>query len=262
MKKIFSLAMLCALVFAFSSASEGVEVLSNDMYRIENIVIKFRAPKGWMMKEGSVPSIHLNFRPDLDDSSLASLGIVACSAPFAAGFDVEKLLNTTDSDSSIISKEIISFAGTKAFVSISQSSGLKTKTMQFLKDDNMFTITFVADIKDFDVLLPKVDGSLKSFRIVMSELTEGQSLDIVPSKTMMPEAPILNQMPLPLVAEPYQEKGQINSMVSICLKSGTTIKGTVLERLNNRLKVDFHGVPISVYFSDINTIDEITPATN
>lgn len=263
MRKAISMVLLSAFVFiSFAPESEGAEALSYDMYRIENVVIKFKPPKDWKMREGTIPSIHLNFRPQGDEASLASLGIAACSAPFAAGFNVEKLMKATDADASILNKEIVGFAGTRAFSSISEMGTLKTKTIQFLKDDNMFTITFVADSKDFDALLPKVDESLKTFKVVMPGLTPVLGETIAQDHPMAPAVPALAQIPVPLIAEPFQEAAQANSVVMIGLKSGTTVKGKVLERLDNRLKVDFHGVPISVYFSDINTIDEIEPAVN
>lgn len=190
------------------------------------------------------------------------MGIVACSAPFGSGFDMEKLMKATDKDKSILAREIVDFNNTKAFSSVSDLGGLKTWTIQFLKDGNMFTITFAADSKIFDALLPSIEESLKTFEVI-SPAPQARTISSdevnLPSHTLT-ETPVQSQVsavvPAVPIAEPFQEKGEVGSVVKIRLKSGSVVKGKVLEKSAECLKVDFHGVPISVYFNDIETIDE------
>jgi hypothetical protein len=253
MKNAIGIILISILAFAGLAYADGAGQMADDIYKIDNVVVKFSPPLGWALKQGPVPSIHLNFAPMSENSSAASLGIVACYAPFAAGFDMERLMKATENDVSILSREIIDFNDTKAFSSISEIGGLKTKSIQFLKDGNMFTITFIADNKDYDAMLPAIEESLKTFQVISSEhpQAEAQAQSITQTRTVSPA----QTPPLPLVAEPFQEKVQADSVVKILLKSGTMVKGKVLEKNEYRVKLDFHGVPLSVYFSDIDTID-------
>jgi hypothetical protein len=245
--------------------AEEVQQLAEDLYKIDDITIKYKPPAGWAMKQGPVPSTHLNFRPKSDVLIMASLGIVTCSAPFASGFDMDKLMKATENDPSTLNSEMIDFADTKAFSSANRMAGLTTRTIQFLRDRVMFTITLVTESKDFESILPEIDESLKTFQVVSQFQGETDAAEEfpVPTITTIPAPmPMPEMIPVPLIAEPYREIGQLNSVVKVALKSGTVIKGKVVERQDSRMKVDFHGVPVSVYFNDIGTIDEIEPAVN
>lgn len=260
MKRIIGILLLSILAFLPLAYADGAEQLNYDQYKIENAIIKFSPPAGWALRQGPVPSIHLTFYPRSADLTPASLGIVACSAPFGSGFDMEKLMKATDKDKSILSREIVDFDNTKAFSSVSDLGGLKTWTIQFLKDGNMFTITFAADTKIFDALLPSIEESLKTFDVVSpapQERTISSDQAYIPAQAVV-EMPVQPQAAVPAapIAEPFQEKGEVGSVAMIRLKSGSIVKGKVLEKSAEYLKVDFHGVPISVYFSDIDTIDD------
>jgi hypothetical protein len=120
----------------------------------------------------------------------------------------------------------------------------------------MFTITFIADNKDYDAMMPAIEESLKTFQVISSgqPQAETQPQAITQARAVSPaQTPMA--MSTPLVAEPFQEKVQADSVVKILLKSGTMVKGKVLEKNEDRVKLDFHGVPLSIYFSDIDTID-------
>jgi len=308
MRKIISLILLCAFLFTPYCYSKDVESQAGGIYKISDIEIRFRPPEGW--KAVKEAASQLDFQPQGSaEFLLNSLGIAASPIPPSASFDMEKMMRITENDKTILDRQVIDFEGTKAFSSVSAISGLKMRSIQFIKEGRMFTITFMAAEKDFDSILPAIDDSLKTLEIPRTEtsipeparaLAEPRAVVAEPATAVAAPVPTvtLHQAgaesiqpavtlsaatvaphqtaaepaqpvvivpvllpppaisPTQIIAEPFREIGQPSSLVKIALKSGTIVKGKVLSRTERYLKLDFHGVPISLYFNDIEAIEE------
>ena len=257
MKNVIILILLSIFALSSPAYSEDASRPSDGVYVIGNITINFKPPSGWeLVKKDSALPTQINFQPKSADFSATSLGIVASPVPAQSGFDIENLMKMTEKDSTISDREIIDFLDTKAFSSITELSGLRTKSIQFLKAGNIFTIIFMADNNEFDKLLPGIEDSLKTFQIASSAPVVAMPPIAEPAPALANLSVPIAPAPLPVIAEPFHDIAQTSSVVKILLKSGTIVKGKVLTRTDRCLKVDFHGVPINVYFSDINSIEE------
>lgn len=262
MKKAFCLMMFGLVVLVSSAHAEEAVVPLDDIYTMDTVNFKFKPPAGWkMVKKETRPVVQLCFQQQSEDASLNSISIIVCPVPATEPFDIERLMNSDTSDTGILDKNIIEFSDFKAFSSTSLMSGLKMRNIQFVDNGNLFTISFVANEKYFNKLLPVIDENLKSFQLISSEpfVQELAAPKAVSAGVGRLPAVLPANIPLlsPIVAEPFKELAPESSVVNIALKSGTKLKGKVLAKTDKYFKIDFYGVPLKVNISDIGTIEEI-----
>lgn len=166
---------------------------ADGIYRRDDIAIKFIPPPGWKIQSNSFQKEYgqVVFRPSSFDF-MASLGISVVSRPLSMTVTGADILESTkremDKDETVLKAEIITFADTKALSSVTSISGIKIKQIQFYTDKNMHMFTFLAEEENFDKLLPAVDESLKSFKIVSpvpeKRTPESMDLSLSPSKEL------------------------------------------------------------------------------
>lgn len=142
---------------------------ADGVYKINDLTIKFIAPKGWKKAKdialGQVGVI--NFKP----SCLAKegLGITFFNAPYLTQ-DSQAVLNealkTAGDGEDILKKEVIKVDDTDAVSLIYAEEDIMMRNVSFFKNGKRFTIIFFASKDNFGRLLPAIDKSLGTFEIV------------------------------------------------------------------------------------------------
>jgi hypothetical protein len=145
------------------------------IYKIGNFSIQFIPPKGWkMLKQDSSSSEYAGIQFMPPEFTMISLRISIIPFPAASDMGATAFLENmlkeeASKDPSVLEQRMIKFADTDAATWITKLGGMKTKQIQFFKGINMFMITFGAEDQNFDKLIPVIEESLNSFKIISSD---------------------------------------------------------------------------------------------
>lgn len=177
---LFLFTLMFFLSIPLSYAQELRDPSPDGMYKVDDVIFKFIPPKGWKMSDTTgTPSsaMPIAFMETPLSGSVVSVSVRP--SPLLDGAAGARLLNGMQeafkTDQTLSEKQIVEFKGVKAFVSVSDLGGAKTKQIQFFKAGNWVILSFVAlEADDFARLLPSVDESFKTFDIVP---TGGNSLE-------------------------------------------------------------------------------------
>lgn len=181
------------------------------IYKIHDVTIKFIPPPDWKIQTNMSRKEYgsIVFSPPSSDL-IATLAISVIPMPLSMtvmGADVlESTKKDMENDKTVLKAEIITFADTKALSAVTSMSGIRTKQIQFYTDTDMYILTFLAEMENFDKLLPTIDESLKSFEIFFSdpeeEVPKSMAVSISPSGELFKKfESISNKLCLKLVVQ-------------------------------------------------------------
>lgn len=176
----FIMVFLCFSFFSYAETISGnpevvsgmVEPSVDGIYKLGNTTIKFIPPEGWEMVKQDFSSNEyagIQFMPP--DFTMANLRI--STLPFSAvpGMGAKEFLENmlkeeASKDPGVSEQQMIKFADTDAATWIRKLEGMKIKQIQFFIGVNMVMITFGIEEQDFNKLMPVIEESLKSFKII------------------------------------------------------------------------------------------------
>jgi len=159
MKRCVVLGVLLVYLGAFFPGASRAE----EIYRGDELTLAFSSPEGWEKS-----SVMISFSPPkgTGDVTITQISIMVHALPDVpmAPELIEKtaeMMKTKDPSSMV---EVIDFAGTKAVSSASDISGMMTRQILFTKDGKQYVLIFVAEGEDYELWLPAVEESFKSFQ--------------------------------------------------------------------------------------------------
>jgi hypothetical protein len=176
----FIAAFSCFLFFAYADTIPSnpdiipglAEPSANGIYKLGNTTIKFFPPEGWkMLKQDFSSREYVGIQFMSPNWTFTTLRISTLPFPDVQVMGATALLENmlkeeAAKDTGVSEQGMIKFADTDAATWVRKLGGTKTKQIQFFVGTNMFMITFGAEEQDFNKLMPIIEKSLTSFKII------------------------------------------------------------------------------------------------
>ncbi len=162
---------IAVLIFGCIYFLEGCALKALDQtIKINEATIKFVPPEGWRKSISDSYTISYTI---VNGINSATFNISYLRIPLAAGPQGDDIIAIhmleAKQDKNVLRSGWTTCAGLKALKVISLQNDKKKEGIWFSKDGDLFTVWFTSDEKHFDSLLPIVEKSIKSIRIISIE---------------------------------------------------------------------------------------------